>query len=315
MEYFTSSTVTLSNKLLEVLYIIMGLVSIYAGAKNAMDKKNPARLGTAIFWIALGIVLAFGRWIPSIGNGVLVAIMMVPAILRKVKAGTNDAPTAAETKAANEKIGMKIFWPALSIGLCAVIFALFTKLSALVGVGVGILISIILLMVYDSKKNKPMVFLNDSERLLSLVGPLSMLPMLLASLGTIFTKAGVGEVISKYVSYIIPEGNVVLGIIVFAIGMMLFTMIMGNGFAAITVMTVGIGYPFVLQYGVNPTLIGMVALTCGYCGTLCTPMAANFNIVPVALLEMKDRFGVIKWQVVPALLLLVFQIIYMIAFR
>ncbi|MPN42468.1 hypothetical protein SDC9_190025 [bioreactor metagenome] len=97
--------------------------------------------------------------------------------------------------------------------------------------------------------------------------------------------------------------------------MMLFTMIMGNAFAAITVMTVGIGAPFVLAYGANPVLIGMVALTAGYCGTLCTPMAANFNIVPVAMLDMKDRMGVIKNQVVPALILITFQIIYMIMFK
>ena len=96
---------------------------------------------------------------------------------------------------------------------------------------------------------------------------------------------------------------------------MLFTMIMGNAFAAITVMTVGVGAPFVLAYGANPVIIGMVALTCGYCGTLCTPMAANFNVVPVAMLDMKDRFGVIKNQVVVALILLVFQIGYMIVFK
>jgi uncharacterized membrane protein len=114
---------------------------------------------------------------------------------------------------------------------------------------------------------------------------------------------------------VIPKGNVNLGIIVFAIGMMLFTMIMGNAFAAITVMTVGIGAPFVLAYGADPVLIGMVALTCGYCGTLCTPMAANFNIVPVAMLEMKDRFGVIKNQAVLAVIFLVFQICYMILFK
>ncbi len=172
----------------------------------------------------------------------------------------------------------------------------------------------IILRLY-SKDNKPRVFLDDTERMLSTVGPLSMLPMLLASLGAIFTAAGVGDVISQLVAQIIPKGNVNIGIIVFALGMVLFTMIMGNAFAAITVMTVGIGGPFVLAYGADPVLIGMVALTCGYCGTLCTPMAANFNIVPVAMLEMKDRFGVIKNQLIPAVVILVFQIAYMILFK
>ena len=92
-------------------------------------------------------------------------------------------------------------------------------------------------------------------------------------------------------------------------------MIMGNAFAAITVMTVGIGAPFVLAYGANPVVIGMLALTCGYCGTLLTPMAANFNILPVAILNMKDRWGAIKNQVLVAIFMLVFQICYMIVLK
>ena len=116
-------------------------------------------------------------------------------------------------------------------------------------------------------------------------------------------------------SNIIPAGNVTIGIIVYAIGMAVFTMIMGNAFAAITVMTVGIGAPFVLAYGANPVVIGMLALTCGYCGTLLTPMAANFNILPVAILNMKDRWGAIKNQVLVAIFMLVFQICYMIVLK
>ena len=151
--------------------------------------------------------------------------------------------------------------------------------------------------------------------MMDVVGPLSMLPMLLAALGAVFTVAGVGDVISSLVSNIIPAGNVTIGIIVYAIGMAVFTMIMGNAFADITVMTVGIGAPFVLAYGANPVVIGMLALTCGYCGTLLTPMAANFNILPVAILNMKDRWGAIKNQVLVAIFMLVFQICYMIVLK
>lgn len=214
----------------------------------------------------------------------------------------------------SDKLGMKIFIPALSIGVFAIIFALFTKLGALVGVGVGVLVAIMILMLY-SKNNKPTTFLDDAADMLGTVGPLSMLPMLLASLGAVFTSAGVGTVISSAVGTIVPQGNVTVGIIIYAFGMMLFTIIMGNAFAAITVMTVGIGAPFVLAYGANPALIGMLALTCGYCGTLLTPMAANFNIVPVAMLEMKDKYGVIKNQWFIALFMFVFQVIYMILFK
>lgn len=314
MSFFMSADFTLGDKILEIIYIIMGLITIYVGVKNALDKENPSRFGTGVFWCALGLVLGFGRWIPPMANGVLIIIMTLPAIFKKVKIGKINQPTEEYTHESYKKIGMKIFVPALSIGVFAIIFAMFTDLGALVGVGVGILVAIVLLMVY-SKDNKPQVFLQDSERLLTTVGPLSMLPMLLASLGAIFTAAGVGEVIAKMVGKVIPEGNVNVGIIIFAIGMVLFTMIMGNAFAAITVMTVGIGAPFVLAHGADPVVIGMLALTCGYCGTLCTPMAANFNIVPVAMLDMKDRMGVIKNQVVLAGIFLVFQIVYMIIMK
>lgn len=314
MSFFMNPEIAIGTKLLEIVFIIIGLITIYTGVKNAMDEENPSRVGTAIFWCVLGVVLAFGRWIPSKVNGILIIVMCVPAVLRKVKIGKQNRPTPEETQANFDKIGMKIFIPALSIGVCALVFAIFTKLGALVGVGVGVLVAAVFLMIF-SKENTPKVLLNDSERMMSTVGPLSMLPMLLASLGAIFTAAGVGEVIADIVGNIIPKGNVNVGIIVYAIGMMLFTMIMGNAFAAITVMTVGIGAPFVLVYGANPVVIGMIALTCGYCGTLMTPMAANFNIVPVALLDMKNRFTVIKNQVVVALIMLVFQIVYMIIFK
>ena len=182
------------------------------------------------------------------------------------------------------------------------------------GTGFGVFIAMILLFAY-SRDNKPKVFFDDAARFLSIVGPTSMLPPLLAVLGTVFTIAGVGDVISGIVGRFIPQGNVVAGIIVYALGMMIFTMIMGNAFAAITVMTVGIGAPFVLGYVSDPAAMVMLALTCGYCGTLLTPMAANFNIVPVAILDMKDKMGVIKNQILPAAVMIVFQVIYMILIK
>ena len=316
MSFFMSADYSLSTKVMEIIYFIIGLLCIYCGVKNLKDKENPEPVGTFIFWAVLGVVLALGRWLPSLVSGILVVVMCIPAILKKVKKGAVSAATKAETEATYEKIGMKIFVPTLSIGMLAVICAitgLGIGLSALNGVALGVLVAIILLMIMN-RDNKPSTFLNDSERMLSTVGPLSMLPMLLACLGSVFTAAGV-DVISDLVSHIIPEGNVNAGIVVYAIGMMLFTMIMGNAYAAITVMTVGIGYPFVLAHGANPVVIGMLALTCGFCGTLCTPMAANFNTVPVALLDMKKPMGVIKNQVPVAIIMMVVQIVMMILLK
>ncbi|MGY3750318.1 DUF979 domain-containing protein [Vagococcus acidifermentans] len=314
MSFFTDPTIMLGDKMLEGLYIIMGLIVIYAGIKNLLDKSNPNRYGTALFWCTLGIVIAAGRWIPAMVNGILIIIMTLPAVTKKVSKGDSQLPSKEYMQKMSEKLGLKIFIPAFSIGVCAILFVLLTDLGALVGVGFGVLAAIVILMFF-SRNNKPATFLNDATDMLGTVGPLSMLPMLLASLGAVFTSAGVGDVIASAVKTIVPEGNVNIGIIVYALGMMLFTMIMGNAFAAITVMTVGIGAPFVLSYGANPALIGMLALTCGYCGTLLTPMAANFNIVPVAMLDMENKYGVIKNQAATAVFMIIFQITYMILFK
>lgn len=300
---------------LNVVWVIIGLITIYAGIKNLLDKENPSRVGTAVFWCSFGIVCGFGSWLPAKVSGVLVLIMCLPPIFKKVKIGKTDNPTKEHTEQQFKKIGMKIFVPAFSVAVCSLFFALFSNMSSMVAITVGVIVAMILLMAFDAKQNKPAVFLNDSERFLGITGPLSMLPQLLGCLGGVFTAAGVGDVIAQLVEKIVPKGNVNIGIIVYAIGMVLFTMIMGNAFAAITVMTVGIGAPFVLAYGANPVMIGMLALTCGYCGTLLTPMAANFNILPVAILNMKDRWGAIKNQVLVAIFMLVFQICYMIVLK
>ena len=300
---------------LNVVWIIIGLITIYAGIKNLLDKENPSRVGTAVFWCSFGVVCGFGTWLPAKVSGALVLIMCLPPIFKKVKIGKVDNPTKEHTEQQFKKIGMKIFIPAFSVAVCSLFFALFSNMSSMIAITIGVIVAMILLIAYDSKQNKPVVFLNDSERFLGITGPLSMLPQLLGCLGGVFTAAGVGDVIAQLVEKVVPKGNVNVGIILYAIGMVLFTMIMGNAFAAITVMTVGIGAPFVLAYGANPVVIGMIALTCGYCGTLLTPMAANFNILPVAILNMKDRWGVIKNQVLVALIMLVFQICYMIVLK
>ena len=63
--------------------------------------------------------------------------------------------------------------------------------------------------------------------------------------------------------------------------------------------------------------MGAIGMLSGFCGTLTTPMAANFNIVPAALLELPDRNAVIKVQVPTAIPLLIGNILlmYFLVFR
>ena len=149
MSFFMSADYSLSTKVMEIIYFIIGLLCIYCGVKNLKDKENPEPVGTFIFWAVLGVVLALGRWLPSLVSGILVVVMCIPAILKKVKKGAVSAATKAETEATYEKIGMKIFVPTLSIGMLAVVCAitgLGIGLSALNGVALGVLVAIILLI-------------------------------------------------------------------------------------------------------------------------------------------------------------------------
>ncbi|MGF6916831.1 putative membrane protein [Paraburkholderia sp. 40] len=134
----------------------------------------------------------------------------------------------------------------------------------------------------------------------------------------------VGTLTLKYAPFVETKNvtliSLVLGalfavVAAYTFAMAIFTMIMGNAFAAFPVMTAGIGLPLIVhQFNGNPAILGAIGMLSGFCGTLMTPMAANFNIVPAALLELKDQNGVIQAQWPTALLLLIVNTILLYAF-
>ncbi|MDZ5034175.1 5-oxoproline transporter, DUF979 family subunit, partial [Clostridium perfringens] len=198
--------------------------------------------------------------------------------------------------------------------LVALIIAQFTSISGVAAVGISAIVALI--STFLITKAKPSEFIEDSDRMFQAVGATAILPQLLAALGALFTVAGVGDIISNMISSVIPEGNILIGITAYCLGMAIFTAIMGNAFAAFSVITVGIGVPFVFAQGGDPIVASALAMTAGFCGTLLTPMAANFNVLPVALLETKDKNAVIKAQAVFAIVLLAIHIplMYFLAF-
>jgi uncharacterized membrane protein len=150
------------------------------------------------------------------------------------------------------------------------------------------------------------------------IGWAAILPQMLASLGAVFAAAGVGTTVGAIATAVIPQGNIFMAVLLYGVGMALFTMIMGNAFGAFPVMAAAVGVPLLIKaYGGDPAVVGAVGMLAGFCGTLMTPMAANFNIVPAALLELRDQYGVIKVQVLTALPLLAVNIlkIYFAEFR
>lgn len=297
------------SNILEFFFIVIGLLLIYTASKVLQDKKHPTRLGTALFWFLLGIVFAFGNFIPNMINGLLIMGMGILTLFKQVRLG--EVKTVDEDKAleASNRLGNKIFIPVITLAVVAVPIAQFTPLGGQVGIGIGAVVSLIIAIFLT--KSKPSMVLDEGDRMIQQVGTTGVLPQLLAALGVIFTAAGVGDVIASGVSTFIPEGNRLLGVSAYVLGMVIFTMIMGNGFAAFTVITAGIGIPFVIAQGGDPVVAGALAMTAGFCGTLLTPMAANFNALPAALLEMKNLNGVIKEQAPLAISMIVVHIALM----
>ena len=299
----------LSNTLLEIFYIMIGLYMATTMVFTLKDKNHKTRIGTALFWGIVSAIFIFGKLLPPAVVGTLIIVIAILSALKQINIGNLKQldKTFAQLKA--DKLGLKIFIPSLAIAFVAMAIAQFTKLSGTVAIGIAAVVA--LLLTFAFTKAKPIEYIEDSNRMFQSVGVFAILPQLLASLGALFTAAGVGDVISNIISGVIPDGNRLAGVIAYCVGMALFTAIMGNGFAAFSVITVGIGVPFVFAQGGDPIVCSALALTSGFCGTLLTPMAANFNMLPAVLLEMKDKNLVIKAQAPFAIALLTIHILLM----
>lgn len=302
MEQFASTV-------LEIMYIVIGLQLLYTAYRVFYDETNPTRIGTTLFWAVLGVLFVGGSYIPNIINGVLVLIIGVITLFKQVSIGEIKATPEKEVKENADNTGNGIFLPVMTLAISSLLIAqIFPALSQSV-LGIGALIGTITLLF--TIRRGPKTLLPESDRMIQQVSTTGILPQLLGALGTVFTAAGVGDVVSGLVQGIIPAESRFWGVLVYVLGMVLFTMVMGNAFAAFTVITLGIGVPFVFSLGADPIIAGALAMTAGFCGTLMTPMAGNFNALPVALLEMKSEFGVIKDQVPFALIMIVVHVVLM----
>ena len=303
-------TWTLSTVISEIFYCSIGGMFLLNGVKALKDAGLKTRIPTAVFWFLVAFTFIVGPYLPKWITGACVVAMACLTASRQVRQSASQVPTAEETRANADKLGYKVFLPALTLAVTAVLVSTFLKtLGANNAIGISALVA--LLAALYLFQAKPAAALADGTRLLDSVGPVGLLPQVLSALGALFTAAGVGDVIAAGVGRVVPEGNRLAAVAVYCIAMALFTMIMGNGFAAFSVITVGIGIPFVIAQGADPVVVGALGLTAGYCGTLVTPMAANFNIMPAALLETRSKYAIIRSQIPVATIMLIIHIVLM----
>jgi uncharacterized membrane protein len=299
---------------LEAVYMLTGAALLIFALMTFVDRTNPRRVGSGLFWLTLGVIFMFGGMAPHWLTGLMVLFLVALDGFGQVGRGRVETDSVKQAEHAG-RLGNRIFIPVLSIPISTFAFALvFRQLGmdvnrgALVGLGFGGLAAMIMCMKLTGSGARALM--NEGRRLNEAMGAVNILPQLLASLGVIFTAAGVGSVIAQGIQKIIPADNLFLLVLANCLGMALFTIVMGNSFAAFPVIASGVLVPLIVKpFGVNPAMAAIITLTAGSSGTLLTPMAANFNIVPAALLNMRDQYGVIKFQIPYALTLWSFHVL------
>ncbi|MDF2928854.1 DUF979 domain-containing protein [Anaerospora sp.] len=308
---------------LDYIYYVAGLFVAIIALLAFNDKGNSKRILTGTFWGLYAISFLFGNSIKPMYVGIMIILMAVIAGIGGVRMGKHDEATTEKRMGQSKKLGNWLFMPALLIPVITIIgtvglkdvkigaLQLLDKANVtLVSLGVACVIALLAAMVLTKEGGlRP---IKESRRLMDAIGWAAVLPQMLATLGALFAAAGVGQVVSQLVSSAIPVDNRFMVVFAYTVGMALFTMVMGNAFAAFPVMTAGVGLPLIINlHGGDAAVLAAIGMFSGYCGTLMTPMAANFNIVPAALLDLPDKNGVIKAQVPTALLLLTVNVFLM----
>ncbi len=288
---------------LNAVYVLTGVVLLVFSLLGFRDRSNRHRVGTSVFWLILGLIFVLGSVLPHWITGLLVLLMVaIDGAGRVGRRNSDDTEQSGQAQQKERTIGNRIFLTVLSIPLVTFVLALVFRWlglnsndGALVGLGYGGVAAV--LVGLGLTRGTLREAFQEGRRLNDAMGAVNILPPLLASLGIIFTASKIGVLIAEGISKVIPGQNLFLLIVANCLGMALFTIVMGNSFAAFPVIVSGVLVPLIVKpFGVDPAMAAIITLTAGSTGTLMTPMAANFNIVPTALLDMRDQYGVIKFQ-------------------
>ncbi len=307
------------------MYDLAGTMFAGFALFSLRDRSHARRFGNAGFWTLLAVSFLFGSRIGDLGNGVLVIALVLLGGTGAMGVGKPRSTSAAQREERAQRRGNAIFVPALLVPVLTVLGTLglarirwwgapladpheVTLVSLALGIAIALAVAMCLL------KSPAAAPLEEGRRLADMIGWAIVLPQMLAALGAVFSRAGVGAVVGHLATAWLPLGHPFAAVAAYCIGMALFTTVMGNAFAAFPVMTAAIGIPLIVhRFGGDPAIMGSIGMLSGFCGTLATPMAANFNIVPAALLELPDRNAVIKVQIPTGIALLVCNILLMYA--
>jgi uncharacterized membrane protein len=305
---------------LRAVYLLVGGVFAAVAVLHLLDRVAPRRWANGAFWGLFAVSFLFGDLLGDAANGALALILALVGGVGRI-GGVAAPPAAAEAEAGAAQLGGRLFLPVLLVPTVTLAGSLALKAftsggrplvapgdASVVALGVGVVAALSLAMVLI--RPSPAAPLREARRVLDGVGWAAILPQLLAALGAVFALAGVGRAVGDLLGRWLPLDTPLAAVAIYGLGMTVFTLIMGNAFAAFPVMAAAIGAPLLIgRFGADPALIGAVGMLCGYCGTLMTPMAAH-NIVPTALLGLPPG-AVIRAQAPTALIVLAANLMLM----
>ena len=315
---------------LAVVYELAGLMFAGFAVFSLLDRGVPTlkRIGNGAFWLIVALSFLFGDRLGDLVNGAGVIVLASLAGLGLTGRGKAAEGASPERLASAERFGNRLFLPALllpavvALGILVLKPLTFAgqplmdpKQATLISLALAVVVALTCaLALFRQPLASP---LSEGQRLANTIGWAALLPQFLAALGAVFAVAGVGKEIGLLVTTYLPVDTRFAAVCVYCVGMAVFTALMGNAFAAFPVLTGGVALPILVgHFGGNPAVIASIGMLSGYCGTLVTPLAANFNLVPPALLEIPDRYAVIKAQIPTAILMLIVNtvLMYVLAF-
>jgi uncharacterized membrane protein len=307
----------------QYLYWLVGALLLAAAALIACDKAHPRRIWSALFWADLGLLFAAGDQMSPAAAGAQVLFLTAIAACGGLRHGAARRLSQVAREASAARLGPKLLIPALTIPVITLIgplalghakigslFVLDPHNATLAALGIGCVVA--LGIACWLTRATVAQALRQSRELTDVIGWALVLPQMLAMLGAMFQHTGVGKAIATLAEHYAPVDVRWMAVIVYCFGMAVFSSIMGGGFASFPLMAGGIGVPVLIgTFHGNPAVVAALGMFSAYAGVLVTPMAAHFNLIPSALLELPDRYGVIKAQAPTALFVLVVNAVLM----
>src|SRR5579883_2431864 len=195
---------------LEYVYWLMGAWLVLCAIYNLRER----RWSMAAFWAVVGCAFLFGdaiksagavhaRWPAQLMGIGVIALGLLAASGTMQKQGS----TESERRDSAARLGNKLFLPALTIPLATIVlvFALphlswhgvplvDTAQTTLVSLGLACLIAA--LVAVRTTRAPAAQALAEGRRLLDTLGCVALLPMVLATLGSVFAATGVGDAVA-----------------------------------------------------------------------------------------------------------------------